>query len=213
MPEIYDGIVEIKGVARKAGERSKIAVESIDRRIDAVGACVGMKGVRIQAVVRELNNEKIDIINFSSEPELFISRAMAPAKPTKVIVNNEDKIAAVIVPDDQISLAIGRGGVNMNLVTELTGYQVEPIRESEYQREGEALSIDIEDIEELPDSLKTKLIDGNLFTDSEVLDAGKEGLLELSGVGPKSADKIWEIIQKNLPEEEPGEDDEDVEEE
>ena len=211
VPEIYDGIVEIKGVARKAGERSKIAVESIDRRIDAVGACVGMKGVRIQAVVRELNNEKIDIINYSSEAELFITRAMAPAKPIKVIVNQEEKIAAVIIPDDQISLAIGKGGVNMKLASELTGYQIEPLRESEYQREGEAPTKDIEDIEEMPENLKNKLLDANFFTVNEVLEVGKKGLLEISGIGEKTADKIWDIIQNNLPVEEEFEEDLDEE--
>ncbi len=203
VPEIYDGIVEIKRVAREAGDRSKIAVESIDRRIDAVGACVGMKGVRIQAIVRELNNEKIDIVNYSSEPEIFISRALAPAKPLKILVNEDEKMAVAIIDDEQMSLAIGRGGQNLRLASELTGYQIEPIRESEYQSEGEPpKSVAVEDIEELPTSLKNKLLEVDVLDVSEIEELGREGLLELPGIGPKSADKILEVIQAYSPKEE-----------
>ncbi|HGY54378.1 MAG TPA: transcription termination factor NusA [Caldithrix abyssi] len=203
VPEIYDGIVEIKRVAREAGDRSKIAVESIDRRIDAVGACVGMKGVRIQAIVRELNNEKIDIVNYSSEPEIFISRALAPAKPLKILVNEEEKMAVAIIEDEQMSLAIGRGGQNLRLASELTGYQIEPIRESEYQSEGEPpKSVAVEDIEELPANLKNKLLEADVLDVSEIEELGREGLLELPGIGPKSADKILEVIQAYSPKEE-----------
>jgi len=202
VPEIYDGIVEIKAVAREAGERSKIAVESIDRRVDAVGACVGMKGVRIQAIVRELNNEKIDIINYSSEPEIFITRAMAPVKPVKVIVNSEEKMAVAIIEDEKMSLAIGRGGQNLRLASELTGYQIEPIRESEYYAEGEEEeSIAVEDIQEMPEKLKNKLLDADVLNVSEILELGRDGLLEISGIGPKTADKILEIVQKYSSEE------------
>ena len=206
VPEIYDGIVEIKRVAREAGDRSKIAVESIDRRIDAVGACVGMKGVRIQAIVRELNNEKIDIVNFSSEPEIFISRALAPAKPLKILVNEDEKMAVAIIDDEQMSLAIGRGGQNLRLASELTGYQIEPIRESEYQSEGEPpKSVAVEDIEELPAKLKNKLLEADVLDVSEIKELGRKGLLELPGIGPKSADKILEVIQAYSNEEETSE--------
>jgi len=202
VPEIYDGIVEIKAVAREAGERSKIAVESIDRRVDAVGACVGMKGVRIQAIVRELNNEKIDIINYSSEPEIFITRAMAPVKPVKVIVNSEEKMAVAIIEDEKMSLAIGRGGQNLRLASELTGYQIEPIRESEYYAEGEEEeSVAIEDIKDMPEKLKNKLLDADVLNIAEILELGREGLLGIAGIGPKSADKILEIAQKYSSEE------------
>jgi transcription termination/antitermination protein NusA len=198
VPEIYDGIVEIKGVARAPGDRSKIAVESIDRRIDAVGACVGMKGVRIQAVVRELNNEKIDIINYSSEAEIFISRALAPAKPVKVIINPEEKMAVAIIKDDEMSLAIGRNGQNLHLASELTKYQIEPIKESEYEAEGTAASDLIQDIDELSPSLKKKLNEADVYKVIDVKNLGRDGLAEIPGIGPKSIDKIIESIQEYL---------------
>lgn len=202
VPEIYDGIVEVKRVAREAGDRSKIAVESIDRRVDAVGACVGMKGVRIQAVVRELNNEKIDILNFSSEPEIFISRVLAPAKPVKIIVNHEEKIAVAIIDDEQMSLAIGRGGQNLRLASELSGFQIEPIRESEYKAETRESYTTFDELEELPASIKKKLIDADVLDVKEAQELGKKGLLAIQGIGPKSADKILEVILEYLPEEE-----------
>jgi len=207
VPEIYDGIVEIKRVAREAGDRAKIAVESIDRRIDPVGACVGMKGVRIQAIVRELNNEKIDIVNFSNEPAIFISRALTPVQPAKVLVNDEEQIAVAIIEDEKMSLAIGKGGQNLRLASELTGYQIEPIKESEYQAESEQVRTALEDVESLPDALRKKLLDGNVFYVNEIMELGEEGLKEVPGIGPKSAEKVWNIIQTYNEEhaEEPGE--------
>ena len=197
VPEIYDGIVEIKSVARDPGERAKVAVESIDRRIDAVGACVGMKGVRIQAIVRELNNEKIDIINFSNESEIFISRALTPAKPIKVIVNQEEKMAVAIIRDDEISLAIGKGGQNLRLASQLTGYQIEPLRESEYEKETTAPeSISIEDMIGISEGIKRKLIDADILYAHEILEQGKDRLTKISGIGEKSADKIIEIARQ-----------------
>lgn len=201
VPEIYDGIVEIKSVARDPGERAKIAVESIDRRIDAVGACVGMKGVRIQAIVRELNNEKIDIINYSSEPEIFISRALTPAKPIKIIVNEDEKMAVAIIRDDEISLAIGKGGQNLRLASELTGYQIEPLRESEYEKETTTPEyVSVEDILELSEGIKRKLIDSDILYAHEILEQGKEKLVKISGIGEKSADKIIEVAKQYVEE-------------
>lgn len=201
VPEIYDGIVEIKAVARDPGERAKIAVESIDRRIDAVGACVGMKGVRIQAIVRELNNEKIDIINYSSEPEIFISRALTPAKPIKVIVNEDEKMAVAILRDDEISLAIGKGGQNLRLASELTGYQIEPLRESEYEKETQGPEVtSVEDIMELSEGIKRRLIDADILYAHEILEKGKDELIKINGIGEKSADKILEIAKQYVEE-------------
>ena len=211
VPEIYDGIVEIKRVAREAGDRSKIAVESIDRRIDAVGACVGMKGVRIQAVVRELNNEKIDILNFSNESEIFIPRALTPAKPVKVIVNQEDKLAVAIIKDDEMSLAIGRNGQNLRLASEITGYQIEPIKESEYEAEGTAVSTSIEDVDELSPSIKKKLIEANIYKVIDARNLGEEGLAEIPGLGPKSVEKILDVIQEYLSKSQDIEEDEEEE--
>ena len=207
VPEIYDGIVEIKKVAREAGERSKIAVESIDRRVDAVGACVGMKGVRIQAIVRELNNEKIDIVNFSNEPAIFINRAMTPVKPIKVIVNEEEKMAVAIIADAQMALAIGKTGQNLRLASELTGYQIEPIKETDYEAQVDESYAPLEEIDELPKGVLAKLLEQDFRSRHEVLNLGVEGLVALPGIGEKTAEKIIDIlnnyqVKKEVPEEE-----------
>ncbi|HID38517.1 MAG TPA: hypothetical protein EYP36_03265, partial [Calditrichaeota bacterium] len=132
----------------------------------------------------------------SSFTNIFISRALAPAKPLKILVNEEEKMAVAIIEDEQMSLAIGRGGQNLRLASELTGYQIEPIRESEYQSEGEPpKSVSVEDIEELPVKLKNKLLEADVLDVSEIEELGRDGLLELPGVGPKSADKILEVIK------------------
>jgi len=195
VPEIYDGIIEIKNVAREAGDRSKISVESIDKRVDAVGACVGMKGVRIQAIVRELNNEKIDIINHSSEPMVFIARAMTPVKPIKVLVNEDEKLAVVILEDDQMALAIGRNGQNLRLASEISGYQIEPVKESEFQAQLEGRPVSFDDLNDLSDAIKEKLLASDVTNVAEVLDLGEDGLVKLPGIGPKSAKKLLQMIE------------------
>ena len=165
IPEIYDGIIEIKQIAREPGERAKVAVESHDDRIDAVGACVGMKGVRIHTIVRELNNENIDVINFSEQPEVFIQRALAPAKLKTIDVDRESKTANVLVAADQVSLAIGRNGQNIRLASKLTGYEINLIKEGgedEYDIE----LVDFKD--ELGEELYLKLIDAGLETAKDV---------------------------------------------
>lgn len=134
VPEIYDGIIEIKGVAREPGDRAKIAVVSNDKRIDALGACVGMKGIRIQSISKELNNEKIDVINWHLDPGIFISRSLSPAKVYKVIVDQNKRKAIAVLSDDQISLAIGKGGQNRRLASRLSGFEIEIIKESEYKK-------------------------------------------------------------------------------
>jgi len=199
VPEIYDGIVEIKNVARDAGERSKISVESIDRRVDAVGACVGMKGVRIQAIVRELNNEKIDIVSFSSEPAIFISRAMTPAKPVKIIVNDEERMAVAIISDDQMALAIGKSGQNLRLASALTGFQIEPIKESEYEAQLDESYVALEDISGLPKKAMIQFQEEELRSRQDVLNLGVEGLVELPGIGKKTAEKIINILNEYVP--------------
>ena len=126
VPEIYDGIVEIKSISREAGARTKVAVWSADPNVDAVGACIGPKRTRIQAVVNELNGEKIDIINYSEDPAEFIAKALAPAKVLKVdVAEGESKECTVVVPNDQLSLAIGNRGQNAKLAAKLTGYKID----------------------------------------------------------------------------------------
>lgn len=198
VPEIFEGIIEVKAIAREPGERAKIAVYSTDKRIDAVGACVGMKGIRIQSIVKELNNEKIDIINWNTEPEIFISRALSPAKPTKVIVDEDERKALVVLSNDQISLAIGRGGQNRRLASKLTNYEIETIRESEYKKEyGEEEKKDLElsEVEGISPGILKKLLAGGLETLEEVKEAGVEGLLNVPGIGQKTADRIMELIE------------------
>ena len=133
VPEIYEGIVEIKGTVREAGDRTKIAVRSNDSAVDPVGACVGMKGSRVQAVVRELRGEKIDIIPWTDDPRAFISKALSPAAVEKVAVDEEERSALVIVSDQQLSLAIGKKGQNVRLAAKLTGWKIDIYSETEYE--------------------------------------------------------------------------------
>lgn len=145
IPEIYDGIIEIKSIAREPGERAKIAVESQDQRIDAVGACVGMKGVRIHAIVRELNNENIDVVSYSDDPIIFIQKALAPAKLKKIELYEDERKAIVTADSDQVSLIVGRNGVNIRLAMKLTGYDIEILREEkpfeEYEEDIELIDL------------------------------------------------------------------------
>lgn len=134
VPEINDGVVVIKGIAREPGERTKIAVYSKDSSIDAVGACVGMKGTRVQSIVRELRGERIDIIPWSDDPRIFVARALTPATVDRVGINEEEKTAMVIADDQQLSLAIGKRGQNIKLATKLTGWEIEILSESEYSK-------------------------------------------------------------------------------
>jgi N utilization substance protein A len=131
VPEIYDGLITIKKIVRVPGERAKVAVESYDERVDPVGACVGMKGARIHGIVRELGNENIDVINFSGNDSLFISRSLSPAKITSITLDNENGKAEVYLKPDQVSLAIGKGGFNIKLAGELTGFDIDVYRDTE----------------------------------------------------------------------------------
>ncbi|MEK4494185.1 transcription termination factor NusA [Ureibacillus sp. FSL W8-0352] len=136
VPEIYDGIVEIKSIAREAGDRSKISVYTHDPEVDAVGACVGTKGARVQAIVNELNGEKIDIVEWSEDPVVFVANALSPSKVLDVIVNEEEKSTTVIVPDYQLSLAIGKRGQNARLAAKLTGWKIDIKSESDARELG-----------------------------------------------------------------------------
>jgi len=135
IPEIYDGLITIKGVVRAPGERAKVLVESYDDRIDPVGACVGLKGARIHSIVRELRNENIDIINYTDKPELLISRALSPAQISSITIDEASKTANVYMKQDQVSLAIGKGGYNIKLASKLSGYEIDVFRDDINQEE------------------------------------------------------------------------------
>ena len=189
VPEIYDKTIEIKKVARHPGDRSKVIVESNDRRIDAVGACVGIKGSRIQAIVRELNNEKIDIINNSIEPEILITRALSPAKPYMLEIDEEKKKALAIFNDDEISVAIGKMGQNIRLASEVTGYVIDAIKRSDYEL-SESETIYLENIAGLTDHNWKLLYSMGIETAEELLNTSREELISIKGMGEKTADKI-----------------------
>ncbi len=154
VPEIFDGLIVVKKIVRDPGERAKVAVESYDDRIDPVGACVGMKGSRIHGIVRELKNENIDVINWTTNIQLLIQRSLTPAKITSIELDNEKKHANVFLKPDQVSLAIGRRGVNIKLACELTGYDIDVFRDNE----GEEDEYDI-DLEEFSDEIESWIID------------------------------------------------------
>ncbi len=154
VPEIFDGLITIRKIVREPGERAKVAVESFDDRIDPVGACVGMKGSRIHGIVRELKNENIDVINFTNNTQLLIQRSLTPSKISYMELDNENKHANVYLKADQVSLAIGRRGVNIKLACELTGYDIDVFRENE----GEEDEFDI-DLEEFSDEIEPWIID------------------------------------------------------
>jgi N utilization substance protein A len=202
IPEIYDGIIELKAIAREPGERAKVAVESQDKRIDAVGACVGMKGVRIHAIVRELNNENIDVINFTEDPLIFIQRALAPAKLKKIDIDTHAKKAVVTADSDQVSLIVGRNGVNIRLAMKLTGYEIEILREEkpfeEYEEDIELIDIK----EELGTDIYELLINHRYDTAIEVLTAGPEKLKEIEGLDDEKIAFIIETIKSQFEEEE-----------
>jgi N utilization substance protein A len=210
IPEIYDGIIEIKRIAREPGERAKVAVESHDDRIDAVGACVGMKGVRIHTIVRELNNENIDVINYTEQPEVFIQRSLAPAKLKSIELNKETRAANVLVAADQVSLAIGRNGQNIRLASKLTGYEINLIKE------GGEDEYDIELVDfkqELGEELYLNLINAGLETAKDVINAKLDTLLAIEGLDEEKIRQIRDMMKKDLEEAEVEEEDEDAEEE
>jgi N utilization substance protein A len=201
IPEIYDGIIEIKAIAREPGERAKVAVESQDNRIDAVGACVGMKGVRIHAIVRELNNENIDVINFTEDTELFIQRALAPAKLNSIEIDEDERKAVVSADSDQVAKIVGRNGVNIRLAIKLTDYEIEVLREEkpfeEYEEDIELIDIK----EELGEEVYNILINNRYDTGLEVLIAGADKLKEIEEFDEEKVNEIIEIIKSQYEEE------------
>lgn len=193
VPEIYDSVVEIMAIAREAGGRSKVAVVSHDERVDPVGACVGVKGSRIQTIVRELSGEKIDIVPFSSDPSVLVSRALNPAKVSRAVVNDAEHSVKAIVPDDQLSLAIGRGGQNARLAAKLTGWKIDIVGETEHQRELEVDLAQRVEVSELPGvgpKLAQALMDAGYRHVQDLEGMATEDLLKVDGIGEKTAEKI-----------------------
>ena len=196
IPEIYDGIIQIKAIARDPGERSKVAVMSFDDRVDPVGACVGMKGIRIHSIVRELNNENIDLIEFTENPQVFINRALAPAKVRDIQINDETNTATVTLPEDQVSLAIGKNGQNVRLASRLTGYQITLVKEG-------AEDIDIKEFEqEVGVQLLADIQSFGINTAREFLDADIEELLELDDLSPELLIELRSIMLNEFDEDE-----------
>jgi N utilization substance protein A len=200
VPEIAENIVEIKAVAREAGARSKISVYSTDPRVDAVGSCVGLKGSRVQSIVRELGGERIDIVPWSQDPTVFVSRALSPAKVMDVRVHEPEKRMAVIVADDQLSLAIGKGGQNARLAARLTGWKIDLNSKSEdakRQEQARASRIEVEKLE-LGDATTEKLISAGIETAQELMATPLEKLVEIPGVGEKTAEKILQTAREYI---------------
>jgi N utilization substance protein A len=203
VPEIYEGIIDIKSVAREAGGRSKIAVYSRDDRVDAVGACVGMKGSRVQAVVNELSGERIDIVPWSEDVSAFVSRALSPAKISTVRVNSEDRAVLVVVEEDQLSLAIGKDGQNVRLASKLSGWQIDltTTRELEQrERLQEHLTMGIEEMVGVTDRIAEKLKAAGIGTVQRLAKTSEEDLLEIPGLGPKTVAKLMETATGTIEE-------------
>jgi transcription termination/antitermination protein NusA len=200
VPEIFERIIEIKTVAREPGERAKVAVVSADERIDPVGACVGVKGVRVQAIVRELNNERIDIVPYHPDPEIFVTRALAPAKVVRIDTISEENTMTIVVADDQLSLAIGKGGQNARLASRLTGWKVNILSEHDfYERKREEAEAKVE-VSKLPIGEATiqKLISADFRFIQDILEVTPARLTEIDGVGPKKADQIIEAAREYM---------------
>lgn len=211
IPEVYEKIVEIIAVARDPGNRSKVAVYSNDDKIDPVGACVGVRGSRIQSIVRELNGENIDVIQWSVDSGLFVSRALSPAKIYKTIIKEEEKKITVIIPEEQLSLAIGKNGVNTRLANKLTGWSIDILSKEEYKKhieETKLAQLTIRDYKKLSKGIKDKLERAGYFTFQNLEELIEEDLIAIPGIGRSSAQKIlksYEEITKQIEEEEKSE--------
>jgi len=209
IPEIHQGLVEIRAVAREVGGRTKVAVSSRDESIDPVGACVGLKGSRVRAVVQELGGERIDIVPWHADPEVFTKRALAPARVSKVISDYENRVMTAIVDEDQLSLAIGRNGQNVRLASQLIGWQVDLYGSREWLEKGaeralfgggEATGEDYETSDfplrelELAPATLAALEAAGYTTFFDVLDLEREDLLRIPAIGPEEADRVLELI-------------------
>jgi transcription termination/antitermination protein NusA len=197
VPEIFDGLIVIKKIVREPGERAKVAVESFDDRIDPVGACVGMKGSRIHGIVRELRNENIDIINFTNNTQLLIQRSLTPSKISNMEIDADIRHASVFLKPDQVSLAIGKKGVNIKLACELTGYDIDVFRDNE----NEELEFDI-DLEEFADEIDSWVIDElkriGCDTARSVLDLSVEELVRRSDLEEETIKDVRRVLEEEF---------------
>jgi transcription termination/antitermination protein NusA len=201
VPEIYEKIIEIRAIAREPGERAKIAVYSSDDRIDPVGACVGIKGVRVQSIVRELNNERIDIVPYSSNPEIFVTRALAPAKVVHIDMFQSEQKMTVAVDDEKLSLAIGRAGQNARLASKLTGWKVNIISETEYndvRRRDAELLVPVGQLEGVGEKLRDRLIEEDIPSIQTLAMTPIETLLKIEGIGQKTAETLLERAKETV---------------
>jgi N utilization substance protein A len=210
VPEIQQNIVEIRAAAREVGSRTKIAVFSRDDSIDPVGACVGLKGSRVQAVVNELNGERIDIVPWSPDPERFAKLALAPAKVARVFSDPATKTIQAVVDEDQLSLAIGRNGQNVRLASELTGWKIDLYSSREWMEkgggegqifaplpeEGEETDVRLSDITGMPPATVAVLEDAGYRTLNDIIDLEREDFLKLPGIAPEEADRIMALIDE-----------------
>ncbi|MDJ1471274.1 transcription termination factor NusA [Cytophagaceae bacterium DM2B3-1] len=199
VPEVFDGVIAIKKIVREPGERAKVAVESFDDRIDPVGACVGMKGSRIHTIVRELDNENIDVINYTDNIELYISRALSPAKISRITIDEEEGRVAVYMRPDQVSLAIGKSGQNIRLAGKLVGMEIDVYRDTD--EEGDE---DI-DLQEFDDEIERWVIDElrrvGLDTARSVLALSKEDLIRRTDLEEETIDDVLQILRQEFEEE------------
>ncbi|HRW62811.1 MAG TPA: transcription termination factor NusA, partial [Bacteroidales bacterium] len=196
VPEIFDGLITIKKIVRIPGERAKVAVESYDERIDPVGACVGMKGSRIHGIVRELRNENIDVINFTNNTQLFIQRALSPAKILSIKLNEKEKRADVYLLPEEVSLAIGKGGLNIKLASQLTGYEIDVYRETD-EEDDEDVNID-----EFADEIESWVIDAlkaiGCDTAKSVLELTREDLIKRTDLEEETIDEVIKIFKSEF---------------
>jgi N utilization substance protein A len=194
VPEILDGLITIKKIARIPGERAKVAVESYDDRIDPVGACVGVKGSRIHGIVRELHNENIDVINYTSNIQLFIQRALSPAKISSIVLHEDEHKAEVYLRPEEVSLAIGKGGMNIKLASMLTEYTIDVFRELDDDDMVEDIYLD-----EFNDEIDEWVIDAiksiGLDTAKQVLEAPREMLVEKADLEESTVDNVLRILK------------------
>ncbi|MFQ5539886.1 MAG: transcription termination factor NusA [Candidatus Binatia bacterium] len=200
VPEIYEGIVEVKGAAREPGGRAKIAVVTNDSDVDPVGACVGMKGTRVQAVVQELRGEKIDIVHWTEDQAEYVCRALAPAKVAKIIIDDDAHSMEVIVPDEMLSLAIGRKGQNVRLASRLTGWGIDVRGESEADEESRRARSSLSAIQDINDVFAELLYQAGYKSAEELAEADLETIQEIDGIGSEKAETIYQASRLHVEE-------------